>query len=75
MDLCAIEVLLIYFICFKPTWVSLASGGGGLAEEIVKFQIQHGGTMNYDHVRGNEAIIAVALPRLHYTRSGREKDS
>ena len=31
--------------------------------------------MNYDHVRGNEAIIAVALPRLHYTRSGREKDS
>ena len=31
--------------------------------------------MNYDHVRGNEAIIAVAPPRLHYTLSGREKDS
>ena len=74
MDLCAIELLLIYFIYFKPTWVSLASGGG-LAEEIVKFQIQHGGTMNCDHVRGNEAIIAVALPRLHYTLSVREKDS
>ena len=35
--------------------------------------------MNYDHVSGNEAmnseLIVVALPRLHYRRSGREKDN